>query len=237
MTMARGCFVTGTDTGVGKTWCAAALLTALRGRGHTALGLKPVASGCALTMHGPRSDDALLLREHSSPPAPPYEQINPYALMAPIAPHLAARREGVEVRIERILAAVDSLRRQADFVVVEGVGGWYVPLNARETVADLARTLGLPVVLVVGIRLGCLSHALLTAAAIQHSGCPLAGWIANRIDPHVACAEDNIASLRERLPTPLLGIMPRMERFEAERLAAEIDLMPLLTTPAGAGGP
>jgi dethiobiotin synthetase len=231
MTPVRGCFVTGTDTGVGKTWCAAALLTALRRRGHTALGMKPVASGCARTAQGPRSDDALLLMENGSPPVPPYELINPYALAAPIAPHLAARNEGVEIHIDRILTAVDAMRRQAEFVVVEGIGGWCVPLNARETVADLARAVDLPVILVVGIRLGCLNHALLSAAAIQLSGTRLAGWIANRVNADTACAEENIASLQERLPAPLLGVLPHLKRFEAERLAGQIDLTPLLEDP------
>lgn len=228
MTRRGGFFVTGTDTGIGKTWCTAALLAALRRHGHTAWGVKPVASGCAQTARGPRSDDALLLMEHGSPPVPPYEQINPYALIRPIAPHLAARHAGVDIRLDRILHIVDRLREQADFVVVEGVGGWSVPLTARETVADLAQALGLPVVLVVGIRLGCLNHALLTAAAIQRSGIRLAGWIANRVDADTACAEENIASLHERLTIPLLGTMPHLEEFDAERLAAHIDLVPLL---------
>ncbi|MGE0370486.1 MAG: dethiobiotin synthase [Gammaproteobacteria bacterium] len=227
MTRARGFFVTGTDTGVGKTWCAAALVFALRRRGHTTFGMKPVASGCGQTANGPRSDDALLLQEHGSQPAPPYEQINPYALPRPIAPHLAARHAGVDIRLDRIVDAVDRAREQADFVIVEGVGGWCVPLNARETVGDLALALGLPVILVVGIRLGCLNHALLTAAAIERGGTGLAGWIANRVDPDAECAEDNITSLQERLSAPLLGVLPHLERFAAERLAREIDLAQL----------
>lgn len=231
----RGMFVTGTDTGIGKTWCAAALLTALRRHGRGAVGMKPVASGCARTAQGPRSDDALLLLEHGITPAPAYELVNPYALYAPIAPHLAARHEGIEIRIDRILAAAERLREDADDLVVEGVGGWYVPLNARETVADLARALDLPVVLVVGMRLGCLNHALLTATAIRASGCLLAGWIANRIDASAACVEENIASLRERLPAPLLGVLPHMECFDAARLATAIDLTPLPLSSASAG--
>jgi dethiobiotin synthetase len=227
MTRARGFFVTGTDTGVGKTWCAAALVFALRRHGHTTFGMKPVASGCAQTASGPRSDDALLLQEYGSQPAPPYEQINPYALPRPIAPHLAARHAGVDICLERIVDTVNRVREQADFVIVEGVGGWCVPLNARETVDDLARALGLPVILVVGIRLGCLNHALLTAAAIERGGSTLAGWIANRVDAATECAEENIASLQERLSAPLLGVLPHLAGFEAERLAGEIDLAQL----------
>ncbi|MCC6208884.1 MAG: dethiobiotin synthase, partial [Gammaproteobacteria bacterium] len=202
----RGFFVTGTDTGIGKTWCSAALLAALRRRGHTALGMKPVASGCAVTAEGPRSDDALLLMQQGTTPAPPYELMNPYALTAPIAPHLAARHAGVEIRLERILATLAELSRRADFTVIEGIGGWHVPLNARETVADLAGATGLPVILVVGIRLGCLNHALLSAAAIRH-GPGLAGWIANHVDADTAYANENIDSLRERIDAPLLGVL------------------------------
>lgn len=223
-----GFFVTGTDTGIGKTWCAAALLTALRRRGHSALGMKPVASGCPEGPDGLRSEDALLLMRHGTAPAPPYERVNPYALAEPIAPHLAARREGVEIRLATILAAANGLRECADFVVVEGVGGWRVPLNVRETVADLAHALALPVILVVGLRLGCLNHALLSAEAIRHDGLRLAGWIANRMEARTACAEENIASLRERLAAPLLGVMPHLGAFDADRLAERIDLAPLL---------
>jgi dethiobiotin synthetase len=236
MTRPGGFFVTGTDTGIGKTWCAAALLAALRRRGRTAFGLKPVASGCARTPAGPRSGDALVLMAHGTSSGAPYALINPYALMAPIAPHLAARQEGIDIRLDHIADVVDSLRQQADYIIVEGVGGWRVPLNAQETVADLARILDLPVILVVGIRLGCLNHALLTADAIPRSGCMLAGWIANRIEPHTACAEEIIASLQERLSAPLLGMLPHLEHFEAERLADRLDLTPLLDDPAASSG-
>jgi dethiobiotin synthetase len=226
--MTAGFFITGTDTEIGKTWCTVALLTALRQRGHTALGMKPVASGCVRTHDGLRSDDALLLMQHSSPPVPPYALINPYAFAAPIAPHLAAQQAGLDIRLELIVDNARKLQGQTGLIVVEGVGGWCVPLNARETVADLALALGLPVILVVGIRLGCLNHALLTAAALRQSGNRLAGWIANRIEPATLCAEENIASLRERLAAPLLGVMPYMENFDAERLADRLELKPLL---------
>jgi dethiobiotin synthetase len=233
--MTAGFFITGTDTGIGKTWCAAALLAALRRRGHTALGMKPVASGCVHTQDGLRSDDALLLMQHSSPPVPPYALINPYAFAAPIAPHLAAQQAGVDIRLDLIVDTMRELQGQTDLIVVEGVGGWYVPLNARRTVADLALALGLPVILVVGIRLGCLNHALLTAAAVRQSGNRLAGWIANRIEPDTLCAEENIACLRERLSAPLLGVMPHCGHFDAERLAERIELEPLLNDrPAAA---
>lgn len=232
MKCARGFFITGTDTGIGKTWCAAALLTGLRRRGHTALGMKPVASGCAPTVAGLRSDDALLLMGHGSLPAPPYTLINPYALAAPIAPHLAARQQGLTIDLGHIIDILSQLREQADFVVVEGVGGWLVPLNARETVADLARAVDLPVVLVVGIRLGCLNHALLTAAAIQHNGTRLAGWIANPVDPLSRHPDEAIQSLQERISAPLLGVMPHLNTFAADLLAERLDIAALLRAPA-----
>lgn len=228
MRRARGFFVTGTDTGIGKSWCAAALLAALRRRGYTVAGMKPVASGCTLTAAGPRSDDALLLMEHGSPPAPPYELCNPYALIAPIAPHLAARQQGLTIRLGRIVEALDTLREDADFVVVEGVGGWRAPINEDEDAGDIARAGDLAVILVVGIRLGCLNHALLTADAILRSGARLAGWIANEIDPAALCRDENIESLRRRLPAPLLGVMPHLGDGAPELLARRLDLEPLL---------
>jgi dethiobiotin synthetase len=200
-------FIAGTDTGIGKTVASASLLAALNARGRRAVGMKPVASGCTAGALGLRNDDAERLIAHSAG-NPDYVQVNPYALPEPVAPHLAARAAGVEIGIEPIVAAFEALRGQCDVVVVEGVGGWAVPFSATLMQADLVRTLRLPVILVVGLRLGCLNHALLSARAIQADGCRLLGWIGNRVDPAMARADENLATLRERLPAPCLGALP-----------------------------
>lgn len=201
----RGYFITGTDTGIGKTRVAVAILHALRQQGKPALGFKPVASGCDATVDGLRNPDALALQAAGTRPLP-YALVNPYAFAPPIAPHLAAARDGVIIDIRRIRDDIASAR--PEWAVVEGVGGWLVPLNPHETVADLAAVLGLPVVLVVGLRLGCLNHALLTAAAIRARGSSLAGWVANLIDPVFADAPANIEALQVRLDAPLLAQLP-----------------------------
>ncbi len=201
----RGYFITGTDTGIGKTRVAVALLHALRRQGRPALGFKPVASGCEAAADGLRNADALALQAASARVLP-YELVNPYAFAPPIAPHLAAARAGVTIDVRRICDDIASAR--PEWAVVEGVGGWLVPLNERETVADLAAALALPVVLVVGLRLGCINHALLTAAAVRARGAPLAGWVANPIDPAFTDASGNIEALQARLDAPLLAQLP-----------------------------
>jgi dethiobiotin synthetase len=200
-------FVTGTDTGVGKTLIACALLHRLRSRGLRALGMKPVAAGIEPTPEGPANPDVVALRRASSWPAP-LGQVNPYCFEPPIAPHLAAASAGVRIELPPILEAFKALRTSADAIVVEGVGGFLVPLNDREDAADLAVALALPVVLVVGMRLGCLNHALLTQQAIAARSLRLAGWIANSIDPNMARFQDNLEALRERIAAPLLGVIP-----------------------------
>ncbi|WOB48092.1 dethiobiotin synthase [Xanthomonas hydrangeae] len=197
-------YVTGTDTGIGKTMGSTALLHALRARGHTAVGLKPVASGCEQTAHGWRNADALALQA-ASDPQPDYATLNPYALPAPLAPELAAADVGVTLSLEPIARAFAQLRTQAEVVVVEGVGGWAAPLSADLDQADLVRALKLPVVLVVGVRLGCINHARLTAAAIAADGLDCIGWIANEIDPQMERIEENIGMLRQRLTMPYWG--------------------------------
>jgi len=203
----RGCFVTGTDTGIGKTVVSAGILHALARQGHRVAGMKPVASGCIATPEGLRNDDALVLQGESSVPLA-YEAVNPCALEPPIAPHLAAAEAGTAIGVDPLVRAARRLGAGADCLVVEGVGGWLVPLEGRATVADLAQALALPVVLVVGVRLGCLNHALLTAESIQARGVAFAGWVANQVDPRAARVEGNIDTLRRRLPAPLLGIIP-----------------------------
>lgn len=205
--MTPGLFVTGTDTGVGKTRAAAALLAWGTGEGLRMAGMKPVASGCRITDAGLRNDDALSLMASSSVPAT-YEQVNPYAFEPPVAPHLAAAAVGVAINKTRIFAAFRDLAARADRVIVEGVGGWLVPIDLAETMADVAAGLALPVVLVVGVRLGCLNHALLTAQAIRSRGLTLAGWVANAIDPQCELGDRNVDTLTALLGAPPLAVLP-----------------------------
>ncbi len=204
---ARGFFVTGTDTGVGKTLASCALLHGLRSSGLRALGMKPVAAGIEPSPEGPVNADVIALRRASSWPAP-LNLVNPYCFEPPIAPHLAAAAAGSRIEIAPIRQAFETLSASADAIVVEGVGGFLVPLNERQDAADLAVALALPIVLVVGMRLGCLNHALLTQQAISARSLRLAGWIANSIDPQMARFDENLQALRERIIAPLLGVMP-----------------------------
>jgi dethiobiotin synthetase len=205
--MSGGWFVTGTDTGVGKTLVSRLLLEALQRAGHSAAGMKPVASGCHVTAAGLRSDDALELMQASGAAAD-YADVNPYALVSACAPHIAAQEMGVAIRLEKILESFRRLQRKSPWVVVEGVGGWRVPLGERLTMAEVARALDLPVILVVGLRLGCLNHALLTAEAIRRADIPLAGWVANRIDPAMTHVPENIDTLAQEIAAPLLAQIP-----------------------------
>ncbi|WP_371183056.1 dethiobiotin synthase [Xanthomonas sacchari] len=214
-------YVTGTDTGIGKTIASTALLHALRARGQRAVGMKPVASGCTREADGWRNEDALALQDASAP-RPHYDDLNPYALPLPLAPELAAADAGVQLELAPIAAAFDRLRAQADVVVVEGVGGWAAPLSATLDQADLARALRLPVVLVVGLRLGCLNHARLSAAAIAADGLQCIGWIGNEIDPAMDRIDDNMAMLRARLPMPCWGRLPYRPQPQAEQLATQL---------------
>lgn len=203
----RSLFVTGTDTGVGKTLVTAALLCTLARQGRSAVGMKPVAAGLVQRDGAFVSEDALMLRAASSV-AVPGALTNPVALPEPVSPHLAAARAGRRVAVAELLTAHAALLKLADIVLVEGAGGWRVPLNERETLADMAIAIAAPVVLVVGLRLGCLNHALLTAEAVAADGLALAGWVANVIEPEMACLEENIWTLRQRLSAPLLGVVP-----------------------------
>lgn len=207
--MKQGFFITGTDTGIGKTLVSCALLHAFSVRGHTVVGMKPVAAGRD-NENGKWADVEALIA--ASTVAAPREWVNPYALMPPIAPHIAAQQAGIEIDLAVIQQACLELQNLAEVVIVEGVGGFLVPLSAQHNGADLAKALGLPVILVVGMRLGCLNHALLTAQAIQAAGLTLAGWVANRVDPNMLIFEENVRALEQRLDYPLLGVLP----FEAE---------------------
>lgn len=199
-------YVTGTDTEIGKTRVSCALLRTFCAAGKQTIGMKPVASGCDSTAEGLRNDDALQLIDASSS-SPDYADVNPYAFANPIAPHLAAQDQGSLIELDTIQCAYARLRSLADVIVVEGVGGWCAPLGSALMQADLVKALQLPVVLVVGLRLGCLNHALLSARAIEADGCRLLGWIGNRIDPDMLRCADNIETLRSRIEAPLLGIL------------------------------
>ncbi len=199
-------FITGTDTGIGKTYVSVTLLQALRAQGHTAIGMKPIASGCTITVNGLRNEDALALQVACNP-RPDYAEINPVALLAPVSPHLAAAIEATRIELAPIHQAFATLQAQAQHVIVEGVGGWLAPLREDLSVADLVRSMDLPVILVVGLRLGCLNHALLSARAILADGCTLLGWIGNAVDPTMRAREGNLDTLRHLLPAPCLGIL------------------------------
>ena len=214
-------FVTGTDTGVGKTLVSAALLHALAHRHQRVVGMKPVAAGVIPHAGGWASEDALALRTASTVAVPP-ELDNPVLLPDPLSPHIAAGRAGVRIDIAELVRRYRLLAQRADAVVVEGAGGFHVPLSASETGADLAQALALPVVLVVGLRLGCLNHAALTVEAIRVRGLTLAGWVANRIDPAMLAPEENIAWLQRRLAAPLLADIPFCESPDARATAIQL---------------
>ena len=213
-------FITGTDTGVGKTLVSRALLHAFIARGMNVVGFKPVAAGCDEDGH---NDDAKALRAASAMQLS-YGQVNPYCFPHAIAPHLAARRAGSRIELGRIVEAYQELTRQADEVIVEGAGGLLVPLNDRQTSADLARELNLPVVVVVGMRLGCLNHALLTMRAIAEYQLQCAGWVANVLDAGMPALQENIDSLRERIAAPLLGVIPYQAKPDAQIAAKYLQL-------------
>ncbi len=221
---ARGsCFVTGTDTGVGKTLIASALLKALSQRGARVVAMKPVASGAIWHEGAWRNDDVEQLAAAASV-CVPRELLCPYELRQALAPHIAAELDGVRLELPTIIDAYQSLCERSDAVVVEGVGGFRVPLGADFDTADLARALQLPVVLVVGLRLGCLNHAALTAEAIGARGLALAGWVANTIDPHMAQMERNVASLRALLRAPCLGCVPWLTPSDCSQAAQYLDI-------------
>lgn len=219
---ARTVFITGTDTGVGKTFVACALLQLVRQQGVNACGYKPVASGCERTPEGLRNDDALAL-QRAADTMQVYERINSYAFEPAIAPHLAAASAGVRIEPSRLNEAHAKLAAQHDLVVVEGAGGWQVPLNEEISFADWVAAQQWPVVLVVGMRLGCINHALLSAEAISRR-CTLMGWVANALPPQMPMLAENLQTLRERMPAPLLTISELAQRS----VHAPMDPFPIL---------
>lgn len=221
--LSQGLFVTGTDTEVGKTLVACALMHAYRRAGLRVAPMKPVAAGCYRTPDGWRNEDVEALRAAADVDAP-LDEINPYRFVEPIAPHIAAARTGVSIDLTVIHACFDALARRADTVIVEGAGGFLVPLNERQDFGDLAEALALPVVLTVGMRLGCINHALLTQEAILARGLPLVGWVANRIDPAMNAFDENLDTLKARLKAPLLGIVPRLEHPDGRAVQLQLPM-------------
>ena len=213
-------FVTGTDTGIGKTFSSVALLHALRAGGASAVGMKPVASGCEATPDGLRNDDALALQAASNP-RPDYALVNPYALPEPTAPQIAAERAGVRVTLAPMLDAYRALQGLSGQVVVEGVGGWLAPLADDLEQSDLVKALDLPVILVVGLKLGCLSHARLTARAIVADGCRLHGWIGSNVE---GLEPRYIELVAQTLSTPCLGVLPHSPGADPAGLAARLSV-------------
>ncbi len=221
--MKQGYFITGTDTNVGKTWATIALMRYFKRLGKSVVGMKPIASGCLKQNGVLRNEDALLIQENASLPVE-YELINPYAYEAPVSPHIAGADN--PVALHKIVANFDTLKKKADILLVEGAGGWMSPINATEDIADLAKALALPVIIVVAIRLGCINHARLTCQAIRSSGVPCAGWIAMCTEPGLLSQGENIQTIATSLDSPLLGVLPYCAQadFDAFSLNLSIDL-------------
>ncbi|MEM5530002.1 dethiobiotin synthase [Gammaproteobacteria bacterium AS21] len=221
-------FIAGTDTDAGKTFISQALLSAAKEQGLSCFALKPVAAGCEVTEQGLRNDDALKLQQAASVKLS-YQQVNPVALEQAIAPHVAAKRENKQISLQRIVGMCNgALMSRADFVLIEGAGGWRVPLNNRETMAALPKALNVPVILVVGVKLGCINHALLSVEAILRDGCILAGWVANCIDPTMQASEESIETLKMAIRAPMLGVVPFIEDQSIELAASHLQLSVIL---------
>ena len=214
--MALGYFITGTDTNAGKTWAAVTLMRYFKQQGKTVVGMKPVASGCTLQDGRLKNADALLIQENASVKLD-YDLINPYAYALPVSPHIAGIDNPANLTV--IVENFNILKALAEIVVVEGAGGWYAPLNDHEDMSDLAKSLALPVILVVAIRLGCINHAKLTYQAIHHSGIPCAGWIAVCADFDLLNLDENIQTIKTAVPAPLLGVLPYLDSADFDLLA------------------
>ena len=216
-------FITGTDTGVGKTWATLALMKAMQDKGKVVVGMKPVASGCTKIDEDLHNDDAVkILQQSSKRPSQTldYKTVNPYAFEQAVAPHIAAGLAGVKIDIEKIADDFYLLKEGADCVLVEGIGGWCVPLGREDMLADLVKRLDLQVILIIGLRLGCINHALSTVRAIQADGVNLCGWMTSQLDPDYAFLEETMMTLQARISAPLLGNLPHMEKFDLEILAS-----------------
>jgi dethiobiotin synthetase len=219
--MINSVFITGTDTGIGKTLYSQLLLHSLNDAGMRTAAMKPLASGADLRDGELRNADALVLQQTANT-AFPYARCNPYCFAPPIAPHLAARQATVRIEFDVIQQAHEQLLKQADFTVVEGVGGWLVPIDQQHTIADLVQAMHLPVILVVGMRLGCINHALLTAENIRRRGIPLIGWVANVIEPDMLYLQENIEAIAQRIEAPLLDVIDFIN--QPEQIKAQLRL-------------
>lgn len=222
--MSQGVFITGTDTGIGKTWSTVALMENLKAQGRRVCGMKPVASGAEHIDGKLVNDDARLIMQHGSEPIE-YSVINPCVFEMPVSPHIAASRTNEKINFEKIVSCYEKLASSFDDIIVEGVGGWRVPLSNEETVVDLVQTLNLPVILVVGIKLGCINHAKLTAESILADDIRLAGWISNRVDDDCLCFNETIETLKKDINCPYIAEMPHMKNFEPERIIIKEDLV------------
>nr|VFK29547.1 MAG: dethiobiotin synthase [Candidatus Kentron sp. MB]VFK33652.1 MAG: dethiobiotin synthase [Candidatus Kentron sp. MB]VFK76347.1 MAG: dethiobiotin synthase [Candidatus Kentron sp. MB] len=225
--MPSNLFITGTDTDVGKTWVSLGVMASLQSAGFSSVGMKPVASGCHSAMGALRSEDAEKLLAQSSI-SPSYDLVNPFAFEPAIAPHIAATEAGREISFAEIGRCYRTLSGLADCCVVEGVGGWLVPLTPTETLADLVKYLELPVILVVGIRLGCLSHALLSVESLQTRGHELLGWVANHVAPETERVDENVLALKERIDAPLLAEIPWLSKPSVADFADRLTQLPEL---------
>lgn len=217
------CFISGTDTGVGKTWLTTGLMAALKKKGLVVAGMKPVSSGGTVSGADILNADALLIQRHCTNPIS-YDAINPYAFRTAVAPHIAARRSGVELDMAKILNAFKSLQGQSEAVIVEGIGGWRVPLSDAIQTTDLVRQLQLPVIMVVGLRLGCINHAILTAESMLMDGVELLGWVANHLSADLSAVDETISSISHSITAPLLGQIPHLHVHDADEIASCLDV-------------
>ena len=219
-----GYFITGTDTGVGKTWATLALMKAMQNKGKVVAGMKPVACGCKETRDGLRNDDAVKILKQTNQSLD-YKTVNPYAFEPAIAPHIAAEQAGVMIDIEKIVGEFDKLLKDYDCVLVEGIGGWCVPLGDKTMLADLVNRLDLEVILIVGLRLGCINHALSTDRAIRADGARLHGWVTSQLDPDYVCLKATMTTLQMRINAHLLGSLPYMESFDLKVASSQLQIL------------
>jgi len=221
--MMNGFFITGTDTSCGKTEITLGLMQRLQDDQKIVLGMKPIASGATTTTKGLRNEDAVRILKQGTVQVN-YSELNPYIYEPPIAPHLAAEEANEQIDLNVISTRYMSLQAQADCVIVEGVGGWRVPFNREQSAAELVQMLNLPVIMIIGLKLGCINHALLTAESIQANNVRFAGWIANEVEPNMLSRDENIATLRAAIKAPCLGIVPYMKSPSPKKIAESLEL-------------
>lgn len=221
--MFKGVFITGTDTGVGKTWFTVILMEALKKQGHQVAGMKPIASGAILDDGSLINEDARLIMHHCSK-VTRYDLINPVVFEPPVAPHIAATQKKEIIDLDQIVSSYDQLALNSKIVIVEGIGGWRVPISDKTSMVDLVRMLDLPVIMVVGIRLGCINHAILSAEAIRADGITLCGWVSNQLDKDYLFKQETIDTLNEKLACPRIADLSYMKNFEPDEMLDRINL-------------